>query len=100
MPLAYHLVELGASWGYCDWQMVALWLGLITASLVALVWAAFRSRELFVLTVQAGKTRVVRGKPPHGLLQDLADVFERAGVQRAEVKVVREAGKPRLVASG
>lgn len=73
---------------------------LLIPALVGIVIAMYRSRELFVLKVQAGKTRVVRGSPPHALLQDLADVFARAGVQRAEVKVLREGGKPRLVASG
>lgn len=73
---------------------------LLLPALAGIVVAMYRSRELFVLAVQAGKTRVVRGSPPHGLLRDLADVFERAGVQRAEVKVLREGGKPRLVASG
>lgn len=73
---------------------------LLLPALVGIVVAMFRSRELFVLAVQGGRTRVVRGKPPHGLLQDLADVFERAAVEHAEVKVLREGGKPRLVASG
>src|SRR5690349_9310743 len=72
---------------------------LLLPALAGIVVAMYRSRELFVLAVQGGKTRVVRGKPPHGLLQDLADVFERAGVERAEIKVIREGGKPRLVSS-
>ena len=75
-------------------------IGLVTAAVLALIWAAYRSRELFVLEVERGKTRVQRGRPPHVLLQDLADVFARADVERATVKVVREGGRPRLTASG
>lgn len=77
-----------------------MWIGLVIAALAALVVAAYRSRELFVLQVQRGKTSVVRGRPPHALLQDLADVFERARVQQAQIKVLRDGSSPRLVASG
>lgn len=77
------------------------WVGIVAiVSVLALVWAARRSRELFVLGVQRGKTRVVRGRPPHGLLQDLADVFARAEVASATVKVLRDSGRARLVAEG
>jgi hypothetical protein len=76
------------------------WLGLMVTALALLIWSAQRSRELFVLAVKEGKTRVLRGRPPHALLRDLADVFERAQVGAAHVKVLREAGKPRLVAEG
>jgi hypothetical protein len=67
-------------------------IGLVIAAVLALIWAGYRSRELFVLEVERGKTRVQRGRPPHVLLQDLADVFARAEVRRATVKVVREGG--------
>jgi hypothetical protein len=80
--------------------MLALWIGLVAAALVALIWSALRSRELFVLAVRQGKTRVLRGRPPHALLQDLADVFARAAVEDATVKVLRQDGRPRLEARG
>lgn len=73
---------------------------LAVAALVLLTWAAYRSRELFVLRVRDGKTDVLRGRPPHGLLRDLADVFERANVRKADVKVLRDGGRARLTASG
>lgn len=80
--------------------MAGMWIGAVVAALVALVWAAQRSRELFVLSVRQGKTEVLRGRPPHALLRDLADVFERTKVEAATVKVLRESSKPRLVAQG
>ncbi len=72
----------------------------LAAAALLLLRAAFRSRELFVLQVENGRTRVVRGRAPPALLEGFADVFERAKVRNARVKVVRDSGRARLVATG
>jgi hypothetical protein len=78
------------------------WIGLLIllAGLVALVWAAFRARELFVLSVENGITKVARGRARKELVEALADVFARAKIQRAMVKVLRADGHVRMVARG
>lgn len=80
--------------------MNVLVLILVALAFVLLLFSAFRSRELFVLTVDRGQTRVLRGRPPHALLHDLSDVFARANVQRARVRVLRDGERARLSATG
>jgi hypothetical protein len=77
-------------------------LALIVAvvALALLVLSAFRSRELFVLVVDHGKTRVLRGRAPHALLEGLSDVFARGQVRRARVRVLRDGDRARLSATG
>jgi hypothetical protein len=75
-------------------------LGVLLAALAALVHVASRSRELFVLSVERGATKVARGRAPGELLAGLADVFARAEVERATVKVLRAEHGARIVASG
>jgi hypothetical protein len=78
--------------------LFSLVVGALAVALLLL--SAFRSRELFVLTVERGKTRVLRGRPPHALLEGLADVFERASVKRARVRVLRDGDRARISATG
>lgn len=73
---------------------------LVAVAIVLLLVSAFRSRELFVLAVDRGKTRVLRGRAPPGLLEGLADVFERAQVSRARVRILRDGDRARLSATG
>lgn len=77
-----------------------LWLMVGTLTLLALIRSAGRSRELFLLTVEEGRTTVRRGHPPASLLEGLSDVFARAGVKRATVKIVKSDGRARVEASG
>lgn len=66
----------------------------------ALSWAATRARELFVMSVRAGRTEVVRGQAPPALLEGLRDVFARAAVKKATVKIVRAGDRARVEATG
>lgn len=59
-----------------------------------------RSQELFCISVRNGRMLVVRGDCPHALLQDIADVLDRAGVQRATIRAMKSQDGSRLVASG
>jgi hypothetical protein len=79
-------------------QLLALSIAVIAFAL--LVFSAFRSRELFVLAVEHGKTRVMRGRAPQALLEGLADVFARANVRRARVRILRAGDRARISATG
>jgi hypothetical protein len=61
---------------------------------------AGRSRELFVLSVRAGRTELVRGQVPPALMDALGDVMRRAQVERATVRVIRENGRAAVQAEG
>jgi hypothetical protein len=74
--------------------------GVVMAGMAALVHFAARSREFFVLSVQGGVTKVARGHVPRELLEGLADVFARASVQQATIKVLRAEHGARIVAKG
>ena len=59
-----------------------------------------RSQEVFCVSIRDGRLLLVRGECPHALLQDIADVMERAGVQRATVRAIKTSGGSRLVTDG
>lgn len=65
---------------------------------IPLVVALLRANELFVVRRRAGRMRVVRGRIPQGLLDDLDDVLRTASIDDAELKAVVEDGRPRLYA--
>ena len=60
----------------------------------------YRSNELFVLEVRKGRPRIVRGRLPQRLLDDISDVVARPRVVSGRIRVVRERGRPRVFASG
>lgn len=72
-------------------------LGILALLAVPLWVAVSRSNELFVIEVQAGVPRAVRGRLPQRLLDDLADVVERPRLASARFKVVVEDRRARLV---
>jgi hypothetical protein len=78
----------------------ALVLLVVFGSIAALVYAAGRARELFVLSVRRGELLLVRGSLPPDLFEALADVIERGQVQRTTIRVARNDGHARLTASG
>ncbi|MCA9628941.1 MAG: DUF3634 family protein [Myxococcales bacterium] len=59
-----------------------------------------RANELFCVKVRDGKPRLARGKAPPRLYADLEDVLTRARVRQAEVRVVVEDRRPRVLSSG
>jgi hypothetical protein len=81
--------------------MMPLLLALIALVASApLVLALVRANELFLVRVRDGGVRLVRGRVPSRLLDDLADVVRKPAVQRADLRAVNEGGKPRLYADG
>lgn len=63
---------------------------------VPFAWSIFRSNELFVLEIRKGRTQARRGRLPQRLANELADVFRRAKVRRATLRVVQEDRMPQL----
>ncbi|MSP26650.1 MAG: DUF3634 family protein [Myxococcales bacterium] len=69
---------------------------LLTAPLVV---AIMRSNELFLVRHDGTRLRIVRGRLPKALLDDLEDVLRRAGTGTLELRAVVEDSRPRLYAS-
>jgi hypothetical protein len=67
---------------------------------VPLVLSILRANELFFLRVRDGGVRLVRGRVPARLFDDVADVVRRPAVLRADLRAVNEGGRPRLYAEG
>jgi hypothetical protein len=65
-----------------------------------LVLALVRANELFLVRVRDGNVRLVRGRVPARLFDDVADVVRKPTVLRAELRAVNEGGRPRLYAEG
>jgi hypothetical protein len=71
----------------------------VVAALVLLV-VYLRARELFCVSVRGGRTLLVRGRIPAGLLSSIGEVVRRDGVKRGTVKALRGEHSARLVTSG
>ncbi|MBN1605211.1 MAG: DUF3634 family protein [Polyangiaceae bacterium] len=62
--------------------------------------ALARNLELARLRVRDGNAELVRGRLPPQLLGDVGDVLRAAHATRAEIQLVIEDGRPRVVAHG
>jgi hypothetical protein len=78
---------------------LVLAIALLVAS-APLVLAIVRANELFFLRVRDGGVRLVRGRVPPRLFDDVADVVRKPAVVRANLRAVNEGGRPRLYAEG
>jgi hypothetical protein len=67
---------------------------------IPLVLALVRANELFLVRVQGGKARLVRGRIPPKLLGDIDDVAAATGASEAEVRAVVEDGKTAVYVHG
>jgi hypothetical protein len=72
---------------------IALLLLLATSPLVILL---LRANELFSLRLHGGRVRIVRGRIPRQLLDDIEDVLRRGGVAEGTLRGVSEDGRVRL----
>jgi len=75
-------------------------LAALTLALAPLVVGIRRSTELFVIHVRSGEPRLIRGRLPQSLLDEIADVVRRAPVRAARLRVVRRDGQPSLLLHG
>lgn len=67
------------------WVAVAL-------ALVPLKISIGRGTELFVVKVQAGRARFLRGRLPLALLTDIEDIVAKPPVERAKLRAVKRNG--------
>jgi hypothetical protein len=74
-------------------------LGLAALLLLPLIVAIFRSNQLFVLRVRAGKLKFIRGRMPQPLFEQISDIV-RGTNATGHLIVVTENGRPRLVPKG
>jgi len=79
-----------------DW----IWLGLPCLVLLAFGFALRRANELFALSARAGKLELLRGRLSPALFTEFADIASRERLDGAEIRVLSEAGVPRLLVQG
>jgi hypothetical protein len=72
----------------------------LALSLVPLVLGIRRSTELFVIHVRSGEPRLVRGRLPQSLLDEITDIVRSPRVSAARLRVVRRSGQPELSLRG
>jgi hypothetical protein len=75
-------------------------LSLLCLALLAFRFGLRHANELFALTARAGKLTLVRGRLSPALLSEFADIAARERLDNAEIRVLSEAGSPRLVLLG
>ena len=73
---------------------------LIAFIVLAVVWWAWRSRDIFCISVRRGRLLLVRGNLPQGLLNDFAEVVRDAGLQQATIRAVAQSDSARLIVQG
>jgi hypothetical protein len=62
---------------------------LVAVAVVVGLWWLTRTRELFCISVREGKTLLVRGRVPGGLLGEIADAMKQPPVRRATIRALR-----------
>ena len=67
---------------------------------IPLVIGLIRINELFVIEARQGKTRVIRGRIPQGLLDDIDDVVRHLDVAAATIRAVSEDGRAAIYVDG
>lgn len=73
----------------------------LAALVLAIAFVFFRNvNELFVLRIDGGKVRVVRGRIPKRLLDEIADIAKQSRISGVRVRVLSEGGVPRLNPEG
>ncbi|HZF50620.1 MAG TPA: DUF3634 family protein [Polyangiaceae bacterium] len=73
---------------------------LLLLGLIPLVLALVRANELFCLRARGDRLRIVRGRIPQKLLDDIGDILRRPPVEDAEIRVVVEDRAPRVYVQG
>ncbi|WP_437286532.1 DUF3634 family protein [Sorangium sp. So ce406] len=72
----------------------------LLAVAVPLIVALLRANELFYVRVEGQNVRLLRGRLPQRLLDDIVDVLRAAPVGRGAVRVVVEDRRPRVHVEG
>lgn len=80
--------------------MTLVLLAALALALLPLIIGIRRSTELFVIRVRNGEPRLVRGRIPQSLLDEITDVVRVSRVSAARLRVVRSSGQPSLSIRG
>lgn len=80
--------------------MALLLLAALALALLPLIVGIRRSTELFVIHVRRGEPRLIRGRIPQSLLDEITDVVRSSRVVGARLRVVRRSGQPSLSIRG
>lgn len=75
-------------------------LALLCVLSIPLAVSIHRSNELFVVEVRKGRPKFVRGRMPQRLLDEIGSVVRRPRVVSGRIRVVKERGRPRVMAKG
>lgn len=75
-------------------------LGVVLVFGIPLGIALFRANEICAFSVKDGAVKLVRGKAPPRLVQEVGDVVRRGGVKSGTVRIVKENQRPRVVLGG
>jgi hypothetical protein len=73
---------------------------LLVLAAIPLVVALVRANELFCVVARGKAVRLVRGRVPQRLLDDMTDVLRAMPVTKAVVRVVVEEKRPRVYVDG
>lgn len=66
--------------------------GFVALALVPVMISVSRSADLFVVKVQNGNARFLRGRLPRALLHEIEDIVEKPPVSLARLRAVRSRG--------
>ena len=72
----------------------------LVALVVLLALGIRRATELFAVTITSGSLKLMRGRCPARLLDEIADVAKLERLDGVTVKVLSSGGRPRVVAEG
>lgn len=78
--------------------MEFVYLGAVVALIALAVWAARRHTQMFLIRIEGGRAKIVRGKVAPSFFTDVKDLVRH--VDSGTVAAVREGGEPMLVLSG
>ncbi len=79
---------------------LVLGLAVLAVLAIPLVVSIRRSTELFVIRIDAGRARFIRGRMPQRLLNEISDVVRREKIRTGLIRCVTEGGAPRITATG
>ena len=81
--------------------MTDVWVFVVVLSVIIGIFLLLRGSPVLArLEVRDGKLSFVKGRLPGRLFDDFADVLARRSIERADLRVVLDGGRPRVVAWG
>lgn len=80
--------------------MRAIFFLLLVLAVAYWAWGLRQAATLFTVRVRDGRIASTRGRIPARLLSEIADIVERGGVARANIRAVSRDGRPVLQFAG